>query len=105
MHGIASIGDVRGYMRLARDAEEFIHGLADDCERRVMEEIYLRGMTAIEASMKLYYSERQLRRIHARVLNRMELAKNKTYQRKKPPLYGRFLYFLSIFFGKYVCRY
>lgn len=72
MHGIGSISDVRGYMRLARDAEEFIHGLADDCERKVMEEIYLRGMTAIEASMKLYYSERQLRRIHARVLNRME---------------------------------
>lgn len=72
LHGIGCIGDVRGYMRLAREAEDFIDGLVDDSERRVMEEIYLRGMTAIEASMKLYYSERQIRRIHARVLRRMD---------------------------------
>lgn len=72
IRGIGSIDDAPRYRRLESAAEEYIQGLTDADERRVMELLYLQLRSVVAAAMLMHYSERQVQRIRARVLSRLE---------------------------------
>lgn len=67
--GIGKIRQRARYEELNAKVREFIDSLADDTERRVMERHYIKGESYLSISLDLNYSERQVRRIHARIVN------------------------------------
>ncbi len=69
--GIGAIKDIDRYGDLLRRASEFILKLPTE-EAIVMEALYLHGRSVIWVSMSLHYSDRQIRRIRKRVLDKMK---------------------------------
>lgn len=70
-YGIGAIRDVQRYRDLMKRASEFILTLPGE-EESVMECLFLHGKSVIWTSMALHYSERQIRRIRKRVLDRLK---------------------------------
>ena len=72
VYGIGRVGDIHRYRELEDAVTVYIDALADEEERRIMEMLYLRCMSSVAAGLAVYCSERQIQRIRARVLARLE---------------------------------
>lgn len=70
-YGIGAIRDPQRYKDLMKRASGFIQTLSGQ-EKTVMECLFLHGKSVIWTSMAIHYSERQIRRIRKKVLDRLE---------------------------------
>lgn len=70
--GIGKVDDIPRYRYLENAVEIFVGSLSNEEERRVMELLYLQMRSGVATAMLMHYSERQIQRIRARVLERLE---------------------------------
>lgn len=70
-YGIGAICDPQRYKDLMKRASDFIQTLSGQ-EKTVMECLFLHGKSVIWTSVAIHYSERQIRRIRKKVLDRLE---------------------------------
>lgn len=71
MYGIGAVGDPEGYAALERDVIAFAESLDHPADRAVIVLMYLRGMSAVAAGLRMGCSERTVYRVWAKVLGRL----------------------------------
>lgn len=71
-YGIGSIENKERYLDLIHRAGEYIKTLTGD-ERKVIEFIYIQGRSEVWTSMYLYFSDRHVRRIRKKALDKLDM--------------------------------
>lgn len=72
LYGIGKVPDLPRYRELELAVRTFAAGLDDPDEIGVMELYVLRGMSSVAAAARLYCSDRQVRRVYERIMDRLE---------------------------------
>ena len=72
MFGINSVGDPEEYAALERDVIEFAESLDHPADRAVIVLMYLRGMSAVAAGLRMDCSDRTVYRVLRKVMDRLE---------------------------------
>lgn len=70
-HGIGVIDDIEGYLACESTLADMIRSLTNEADRRVMEEMYLRGRSITATAQSLGKSERTVCRLRRRAISRI----------------------------------
>ena len=70
IYGLNSLteAETTRYRELDSAVRMFIDSIQDDCDRAVMEDVYIRCKSSVAVGMDAFYSDRQIRRIVERIL-------------------------------------
>ena len=72
LYGIGKVPDRDAYGALELAVREFAAELDDPDEQIVMDLYVLRGMSSVAVGMRMFCSDRQVRRVYERIMDRLE---------------------------------
>lgn len=72
LYGIGAVPDRDAYGVLELAVREFADELDDPDERIVMDLYVLRGMSSVAVGIRMFCSDRQVRRVYERILERLD---------------------------------